>query len=235
MYAKKLLFIIICLTISLHAIAEPRCNPTDENTLITKWSDWPIYSNVETLKSDFDILYNSTQRLKNPAYWDGEKHMLSDSQSQELPYKVISAIATHISQAIENNYAEAVSYPDMGHVHVLIPESTSKPSTDVLKRNDLLFLYHTAELLKMQQGSLGSPLVEDSWLQWRYFSRNFIGTLDKNQNLAIIYSNSTYYNTVRSIPGYTEWTTLYLSASHDGCFEYKHKTQTKYFDISTSK
>jgi hypothetical protein len=235
LFSKKLFLITICLITSLQAIGASRCNPPDKNTPLTKWSDWPIYTNPDTLKSEFVTLYKSQKRLENRAYWDGKKHILSGSKVQELPSDVISALASHISQAIENDYAEVVSYPDMGHVHVLVPESSSHSSIDGLKRNDLLFLYHTAELLKMQQSFLGSELIEDSWLQWRYYSRNFVGTLDENQNLKVVYSNSTYYNTVRSIPGYKEWTTLYFSASHEGCFEYKHKTQTHYFDISTSK
>ncbi|MCC6137579.1 MAG: hypothetical protein IT287_03035 [Bdellovibrionaceae bacterium] len=161
---------------------------------------------------------------------------MSSAESQELPQTLISAVASHITQALENKYAEAVFYPDMGHVHILAPAQNYETLKSGLNRKDLLFLYHTAELIQMKSNTkAGGSLVENPWLQWRYYSRNFIGTLDPLQKVTVVYSNDSYYNTVRFIPGYNEIETLYLSAHHEGCFSYKSRMQTLNFDISLNQ
>ena len=123
----------------------------------------------------------------------------------------------------------------MGHVHILVPEDADivKPA---LQRKDIKFLYHTAELFQFKKGSLlDGELIGDTWLQWRYYSRNFVGELEEDKNLKVVFAKDSPYNTVRGLEGYRQVETLYMSSSEKGCFSYNHSGERMFFDISRLK
>jgi hypothetical protein len=227
-----------CLFFLLHGLsfgvqARSLCEkPTSEESF-SQTNEWTVYESISSLRLDSQTLYESHRRLEKRAYWNGEQYQFSKSELF-LPQEIIQAISSHITQALALSYAEGIFYPDMGHVHVLVPETVNGELKDLFFRKDLLFLYHTAELLKMKESfQLGSPLVDDPWLQWRYFARNFVGTLDNTQPITLMQSKDHYYNTVRSIEGYREIRTLHMSASNSGCFMFNRRGATEYFDIAS--
>ncbi len=197
---------------------------------------WTIYKEIKKLEEDFWLNYQSGLRFKNYVqpiegrliYQDGSKKI-------EIPFDLLSALTSHLEKALKLQYAEFIFYPDLGHVHLLLPEKSfvRKNIEDNLKRKDLVFLYHAAELFEFKKNSsLSSPLVDDEWFRWRYYSRNFLGTMDPQQNLQVIYSNNSLYNTVRQVEGYEQVETLYFNAHQEGCFSYQAKSRRLHFDVS---
>lgn len=195
-----------------------------------------IYEDTKSLEQAFVNLYESGNRLPERTYWNENKYLLPDGKSlRVLPASFIEALSDHISKALKNNYAEFAFYPDMGHVHILIPNN-SQNDTELFTRNDLLFLYHTGELMKFKKGSLtGKELVEDDWLRWRYYSRNFIGHSGTEKELSVLFAKNQVYNTVRRIKDYQQVKTLYFSSSKNGCFTYDTGDKSFNFDISLRK
>lgn len=224
-------------TMSVMAIAHtPResCNFPQTNEPKTKLADWKIYPNIESAEQDFKDLYFDGRRLPERTYWERGYKLPMGDYNIDLPIDIVRAISKHIEEALEKKYAEFVYYPDMGHVHILIPDDShvNKP----LERKDIKFLYHTGELFQFMEGSIvDGQLVEDEWMQWRYYSRNFVGEMDVTKNLSVLFAEGATYNTVRELPGYKQVMTLYMSSSQQGCFPYQLEGQKLYFDISRLK
>lgn len=135
----------------------------------------------------------------------------------------------------------------MGHSHFFIPnkifaEKYFKIPTSLkhemyeafMKDTSIKVLYHTVEQLKMTTGSGSTEkLIADRPLLWRYFSRNLIGDNFGGENLEIHYAGHEEFNTIRDLEGYRYWGGgFYINANKNGCFPYKNKGETFYFDLS---
>ena len=82
-------------------------------------------------------------------------------------------------------------------------------------------------------------LLDDRKIQWRYYSRNIIGNNLSSDRLEVIHAHNNKFNTAHAKDydeheeKYRYWGAGYaISASNKGCFAYKNKGETFYFDIS---
>lgn len=210
-----------------NAWASADCSAPQSKAPVTRKSDWRLYEKLADVGLAFDELYDSPKRLPERAYFDQNRNQFilpaGLGDEKVLPPRMITAIQSHLENALRDGYADFLFYPDMGHMHLYIPDAALKlVAADEVDLNDpeILFLYHTAELIRLREGDwfLG-PLVPDQWLQWRYFSRNLVGRNRPDSDVRVIFAKDEKYNTVRQLPGYREFTTLYVSANVNGCFQ----------------
>ena len=186
---------------------------------------------LATASSTHSRMYESLKDLEA-----GYNQYLSEDSSpeicgSEMNQKIVSAVASHIEQALELGHADFIYYPDMGHTHLFVPVNSTVE--DPLKDPKLLFLYHTGELILYKSGSiLSGELKEDPWIKSRYAKRNIIGTLDPKEKIKMVSSDSTF-NTVRKIEGYKEVEVLYFSSSH--CKRYTYKKSNEGVGLIFSK
>lgn len=190
-----------------------------------------LAENVSDLRNQFELLYNSPQRLANRVYKaeNGNYWATDGDQLKQISASFFAQLKTHIEQALKLGYADQIIYADMGHVHLLMPEGEAF-SYDSPK---LKFLYHTAELLRLKDGSIVTGSVRtEPWLAWRYHSRNFIAQNFRPSQLTVLFERSQSYNTVRRIEGYREIKTIYFTSNQDGCFRYQRGNKNLGLDVS---
>ena len=190
-----------------------------------------LADNVSELKSQFELIYHSPGRLDNRVYRDesGKYWAYFAGKWNQVPTHLFTQLTTHIEQALSLGYADQIIYADMGHVHILMPEG----ATLNFDSPELKFLYHTAELLRLKDGSiLTGTLRTEPWLAWRYHSRNFIASNFRPSQLTVLFERSESYNTVRRIEGYREVQTLYFTSNQQGCFRYQKGSESLGFDIN---
>ena len=160
-----------------------------------------------------------------------------------IPLRLIESVTTHIEMALAMGYAEHIIFSDMGHSHILIPlddliKSSPPRWADTLSfyynHPRTKFLYHTAEQLQMM--SEDGSLIDDPYLQRRYFTRNLIADNTNSGNLYILQAPPTEsFNTVRTFPRHHYGAGFDISANQDGCFPFFDKdNKLKFFDISPS-
>jgi hypothetical protein len=205
----------------------------------------------------FDRSYKSPKRLHKRFYFDPQSKTwqaplpFEDSNGAAvlatIPDNFTKNITLHIEKALERGYAEYVFFPDMGHSHFFLPEKIWNKKYDHLElpaqfvkiyegltsEPELKVLYHTGEQLKFTGED--QKLINDSWLQWRYYTRNILGDNLGKALLDILFigKDSTEYNTVRTVDKHFYWSSGFnIHASNQGCFSYNFKGQTLYFDIS---
>lgn len=217
---------LVALLINFAAQAD--CNPATELNVVPYTSpydkdDTASDYSLAQMKTYFDDIYKNGNRKKERIYFDEDlKQFVAPFKNKIfiVPQSFIEKIVSHVNLAIKNGYAEFIFFPDMGHGHIF----TSKPLNsldDAVNSLDTKILYHTAEYLK-------SPS------EFRYLNRNLIGNIENDKIEIIVHSTKQQpFNTVRSIPGFTELDNalVYLQANHKGCFSYKKEGQTYYFDI----
>lgn len=225
--------LILTLMISLtHLRAFADCSPPDPTAPTIGPHFGQIADNIGELTSQFELLYNSPNRLINRVYQGSDKaHYLAfyDGKLNAIPAQFFAQLKTHIEQALNLGYADQIIYADMGHVHLLIPEGTEFS----YHSPKLKFLYHTAELLRLKDGNIFTgPVRTEPWLAWRYHSRNFIAQNFKASHLTVLFERSQSYNTVREIDGYREVRTLYFTSNQNGCFRYQRGSESLAFDVS---
>jgi hypothetical protein len=195
-----------------------------------------VSEGYQDLKTKFEALYSSGQRLNHRVYWDeSEQSYLAETDRGliHLPKDFLAHLQTHFALALARGYADLLFYSDLGHGHLLVPASKKLSFAMALASPSLKVLYHTAELLKMRDGfSPDAPLPQDPWLAWRYFSRNVLADNQTGENLAVLFAKPPAYNTVRAIEGYREIGTFLVSASKEGCFPYEQGGKTLYFDLA---
>lgn len=206
-----------------------------------------IIESIDDLKNEFHRLYYAPERLKGRIYWapDEGRFRASNSTTEvHIPELFIESVQKHIRSALVNGYADFPIYSDMGHAHLLIPikdrirlsqiQNRSRRLEEILKLKDLKLLYHTAELMRLRQGStFKGPVTTDPWLAWRYHARNFLGENDPSKDLVVKFGGQDGgYNTVRSIPGYSEVEKIYFSAHKNGCFSVEAPGGEIFIDIT---
>ena len=229
-----------------------RCGPlsTHEQTLYFDEFSWAY--DIPELLLKFTQVYNSPKRLPNRAFWDAKKQVLKlpydayHGGDVEINETFIQTVVRHIELAFENQYVDAVFFPDMGHSHFLVPEQIMKDKyqpypvsnmsgmmTEMLQDEEIKILYHTAEQIRQRDDQGG--LRNDPRLQWRYQTRNVVGQNRINTDLKIMQNPASLQNTVEGAPGYFWWGSGFnLSSQKEGCFEYKAHGHVLYFDLSLS-
>lgn len=188
-----------------------------------------LADSMRELENQFKMIYHDTRRLKGRVYQENGFKALIAGTVQEIPTAFLRALESHIETALKRGYADYAIYADMGHVHLLMPIGQDLD----LNSPHLKLLYHTAELLRLKDGSLISGTVRtDPWLAWRYHSRNFVGTIKSPQELSVLFAQGQSYNTVRKLEGYQQVATAYFSSNIDGCFSYRFKSDSYKFDLA---
>lgn len=210
--------------------------------------DYTFYEDKKTLLAYAKEVYEASRRLQKRAYWN------ADAESLVVPYgttdikvsaKFWQGLSGHITQALKRDYANAVVYPDLGHAHLLLPtaaweaiknnnSSNETRMEKVLASDQIQFLYHTAEMIQVKDGDFTKgTFPQDPWKLWRYFSRNLLGTTQNQNSLEVVWAGEkAIYNTVRSMPGMTEVSTVYFISNHRGCLPYQLDTTTQFFDFT---
>lgn len=195
---------------------------------------------VKTLaeaEAQYKELYSSGRRITNRVYWDAsaQSYVLQQkNKTLKISARFIESLSRQVEAALQRGYADFLFYTDMGHAHLYMPDSGDiRPShlESHLGREELTFLYHTAELFMLKHNFKGA-LTSDPWLQWRYYSRNFVAKNDTSDALTVLFSNDELYNTVRDLEDHSSVSTVYMSASRNGCFPFRQNGETFYFDFT---
>lgn len=216
---------------STNALAVRDCPRPGANEPALNKGEFTLIESLAEAASIEETIYTGGRRLANRAYLENGRYRLPDWGEVPLPEAVIAAVVSHVEQALAAGYADHVVYSDMGHVHVYAPSPGGGWSVDI-ERSDLKFVYHTAEMIRLREGDwFKGELVPDPYLRWRYYSRNLLGVLDPEKGLTILFEKKGAYNTVRGLPSHREITTLYFSASEQGCFAFRTPAGLRYLDI----
>jgi hypothetical protein len=163
----------------------------------------------------------------------------------KLSKNFLKNITDHVEQGLSNKYVDYIMFSDMGHSHFFIPEKfyneelspipvgeRDKMYEKLFAHEGLRTLYHTAEQLLMLDEN--NQLIADRHTQWRFYTRNLLGFNDGSKRIELLHQELNMANTARDYKaGYRYWGAGYnISANKNGCFAYKDKGETKYFDIS---
>lgn len=230
------------------AASADRCAPPLPSEEKIYQSDFRWNYTLPEMKTRAEEMYASPKRLDKRAYWDAKANSYVLPPSYEGPPVKIgaplaAALRSHIQQALELGYADAVFFPDMGHSHLLIPDALWKSKYDkyepsqysemyeeMLADPAVQIFYHTAEQLKTLEGN--QP-INDEQLLFRRANRNIAGAIKPPSKLRVLQNPQSAANTVSDVPGYRWWGAGFnFSAQQDGCFIYEHKGRTYRFDIS---
>lgn len=212
--------------------------------------NYEIYQNKQDLQNYVSQVYQGSRRLHDRAYWDTKEKSLVlpyAGTAIKVPAAFWEGLSKQFSQALKNDYATGVVYPDMGHIHILLPSSSwerIKKSAEskalrieaLLSSPEVQALYHTAEMVQLKVGDFATgTFPQDPWKLWRYFTRNLLGTFHPAAQLEVIWAGEKpKYNTVREIAGMTEVSVLYFIANREGCIPFAAEGTTKYFDMTFS-
>lgn len=233
---RKLFLLLGALLVNAPAFAEaPRSECFSPSPTEPKVKQPSVSTNLQEIATKFIALYESGDRLHKRAYWSTETNRYMSSiqgKEIELPTSFIQVFTQEIELALQRGYAQFVAYSDFGHGHLFVPEKSKISYSDALSSPKTRILFHTIEFLQIRGRNGKGPLPTEAWPAWRYFSRNFYGTLGSPENLEVIFADSETYNTVRDMPEYSQIGTFYFSASKNGCFPFKTKKGIYYFDIS---
>lgn len=255
------LILSLSFTTFAHADVEFReetCIPQRDGEPVVRNSDFSWGLSREDILAKQQEIYSSGKRLQKRAYYDADKKVFKapvqtfgDSRKEMvLPERILKSVRAHIEKSLKREYVDAIIFPDMGHSHYFIPqefydrEIAPIPSSQkalkyekILAHEGLKILYHTAEQLKMVKEVDGKKkLIEDRVTQWRFYTRNLIGDNKMQGHMEFVHNEEHSHNTARSYEeGHKYWGGgFYISASEKGCFVYKHKGETYYFDMNFS-
>lgn len=197
------------------------------------------YASRKVLRSKYLKIYNSEKRLRNRMYLKGGEFSLPhNGLDVTVKRNFLNTVAHQVEFAYQMNVVENLYYPDMGHMHLYLPENKVNIEMEsALADAQLKVIYHTAEQLMMKSG----PSVRDTlaYRQFRYRTRNLVGSFDGKGILEVSYAhNNPKFNTLKEIPAYPNYhdynSTLYISANKDGCIGYYVDGCLLYFDLSFS-
>lgn len=224
------------------------CPPPSASEEVIYQSDFRWDYSLPEMKSRFEEMYVSRKRLDNRAYRDeAAGSLVLPAGDGKRPVKIgpvlTRALARHIERALELGYADAVFFPDMGHSHLLIPQTlwdskyagypvseSSRMYEELLSDPAIRIFYHTAEQLKTLEN--GQP-IDDAQLLFRRANRNIAGPISPDAELSVYMNPESAANTVHDVPGYRWWGAGFnFSAQKDGCFSYTFEGRTYRFDIS---
>lgn len=235
--------LILWIFVALAQAEERPCSPEAIGEATLSRGHIKIVHGVEQARQDFETIYDDPRRLRGRFYKNDSGQILHRWRDTEvvIPGEFVSRLTERIENALALQYADHLYYADLGHAHLLLPQTVAPQALeregDQLLRSalaslDLGFLFHTAELYKLRAGTaMNGELTSDPWLQWRYHSRNFFADA-RNPLLTVLFQPPPQYNTVRAIEGYRAVTEVYFSANKNGCFTYRQNGRTYYFDIS---
>lgn len=205
---------------------------------------------LDEIKAKGEEIYHSEKRLKNRAYFDGEKvvmpmNIFGGKDVVKLTPLFLKSIQRHLEVALDRGYIDAVIFPDLGHSHMFIPaefyENVLRPVPIkekarmyemMLAHPELKILYHTAEQLTMvDEAKL--PIV-DRALQWRFYTRNLVGDNQGLGKVELLHEPESSHNTSHTYDGaHKYWGAGFnITASKNGCFAFKSKGEVRYFDLS---
>jgi hypothetical protein len=193
-------------------------------------------------------MYESPKRLMKRAYFDKQTQQFKipwyEDQGGEatLPMSFVKNVVAHIESALEQKVIDYVFFPDMGHSHFFIPEEKYQAQYNMLepvrarfemffKDPELKILYHTAEQIK--QLDENGQLLNDPRIQFRYQTRNLLGSNNGSREIVFLQAPDSKANTARDLPGYYYWGSGFnISANKKGCFYYMNKGKKVFFDLS---
>lgn len=232
MLSSILSSIILVLSASAHA----DCSRQQASDSTVDKGTSVVYT-LDEAEAQYNEIYNSGKRIINRVYFDQKSQSYVLDQKEKtlpIPHRFIESLTRQMETALERGYADFLFYSDMGHAHLYMPDSgdtTTENLAHHLEQAELTFLYHTAELFVLRENFKGE-LTRDPWLQWRYYSRNFVAQNDVSDNLTVLFAKDASYNTVRDLQDHTSVSTVYMSASRNGCFPLQYKGETIYFDLT---
>ncbi len=232
--------------------AKARCMEPLPGEPVVYNSDFNWNMSLTEMQDRFNMINESGKRLQNRAFWsETDKQFVFSLKSGKvwIPANFLLSVKLQVENALLRDYASYVFFPDMGHSHFMMPpadfdrdvlgnqgaENKHKIYTALLNNSNLRVLYHTAEQLRMMDEQ--KQLIPDTFLLWRYFTRNLVGDNRRQGTLEIFKKLTGNFNTL----GETETPTLKwysagfnISTSKNGCFSYTKGDQTFYFDLSLS-
>lgn len=234
------------------------CTPQKDGAPLVRNTDYSWNMSREDILAKQKEIYESGKRLQKRAYYDAKDKVIKapvdvfgDARDvMVVPDRLLKSVRAHIEQSLKRGYVDAIIFPDMGHSHYFIPQEfydrviAPLPVSEkalsyekVLAHEGLKILYHTAEQLEMVKKVDGEyQLIDNRISQWRFYTRNLIGDNKMQGHMEFVHNEEHSHNTSRSYDeGYKYWGGgFYISASKEGCFAYKHKGETFYFDLNFS-
>lgn len=221
---------------------------TDEPAVYSSDFSWGM--KLDEIKKKYEEIYKSGKRLKSRAWFDGENIVMPHKSfgngfnKVKLTKKFIKSVRGHVENAMRLGYVDALIFPDMGHSHLFIPQSTYdkvqrasggetwKFYELVFQQPDLKVLYHTAEQLEMIDEN--KKPIDDRKIQWRFFTRNLVGGNQALGKLELLHNETHSHNTGHDYDDNHKYygAGFNISASVDGCFPFKVNGKTYYFDLS---
>ncbi len=232
LHKSGIFFVLFSLSVSGFA----DCLPEQDGEITVDKGTSVIYTLAEA-QAQYQNVYESGHRITQRVYWSATENAFVMKQSKaslKISPQFISSLTQHIETALSRGYADFLFYSDMGHAHLFMPDSGDTSTTNIethLGENTLTFLYHTAELFVLRENFKGA-LTLDPWLQWRYYSRNFVAKNDSSDALAVVFAADAPYNTVRDLDNHSSVATVYMSASRSGCFPFRQNGATYFFDFT---
>jgi len=228
------------------------CQPETDDELEVYMEDMGWGQNLSEMKAKFNAIYDAGKRLNYRAFVSEDGFALPLKKSNKvvnISERFITSVTSHIETALESKHVDYIFFSDMGHSHLYIDKDLYENKIVKLEvkqkkeRIELMlnhpktkFLYHTAEQLEMLDEE--KVLLDDRKLQWRFFTRNIMGDNLSSKRLEVIHAHDNTHNTASPKhyvhkDKYHYWSSGFaLSASSNGCFAYKNKGETFYFDIS---
>jgi hypothetical protein len=258
-YLCYALFFIVIAPVMAETDVELRketCTPQQDGDPLVSNTDYSWHMSREEILAKQDEIYKSGKRLQKRAYYDKEQKVIvapvqafGDSRKMMVvPDRILKSVRAHIEQSLKRGYVDAIIFPDMGHSHYFVPQEfydrqiAPLPVSDkalvyekMLSHEGLKILYHTAEQLHMVEKVDGKKkIIDDRMTQWRFYTRNLIGDNKMQGHMEFIHNETHSHNSGRTYDkGYRYWGGgFYISASEKGCFVYKHKDETFYFDMN---
>lgn len=229
---------------------DPNCQPAPvkEDPLLE--SDFSWNTPLSKLLEVFQKTYVSPKRLQMRAYWNSEKKALI------LPYlperggdvtmnsQFVKSLQSHIEQAFQKKYVDAIFFPDMGHSHILVPQKKwdqiynhypvneySRLYTDLFADPQIKVLYHTAEMVQTLDEN--KQVLDDPKVLWRHQTRNIVAALHPKSKIEIHQNPESAANTVGEVPGYFWYSAGYILSSHEkGCLAYRKNGKVLRYDLS---
>jgi hypothetical protein len=213
-------------------------------------SDFKWNMSLQDIRDASLKMYNSEKRLAQRAFLNSNNELVFPNDDFrggpiKLPMTFVNAVTKHIEKAFERGYIDAVLFPDMGHSHFLIPLAQYKKEIEPIPVNkfnvlyekifnspNIKVVYHTAEQLRVMDES--KKLIDDKYLQWRYYTRNLVGHNNANPDIELVNATATSNaNTMGEVSGYYWWGGGFnIHANKNGCLSYKKDGKFFYYDIS---
>lgn len=213
-------------------------------------SDFKWNMSLQDIRDASTKMYNSEKRLAQRAFLNSNNELVFPNDEFrggpiKVPATFVKAVTKHIEKAFERGYIDAVLFPDMGHSHFLIPLDQYKKDIEpipvsqfnvlyekIFNNPNIKVVYHTAEQLRVMDEN--KKLIDDKYLQWRYYTRNLVGHNNANPDVELVNATATSNaNTMGEVSGYYWWGGGFnIHANKNGCLSYKKDGKVYYFDIS---